>query len=105
MEIQKAPNTDAAWDLCISKIFAPLKIYFSIAMVNNPDATIYAALINLTIAINWISPWAHKIEGLVASDSDKMKYEKLFGHFMIKGDNWPNSPNGVVGERLVTFRS
>ena len=94
-----------AWDYCIYKIFAPLKIYFSVAMVNDLDSIIYAALINLAIAINWISPWAHKIEGLVASNTDKIKYEKLFGHFMVKADNWPNSLNGVVGERLVTYSS
>ena len=105
MDILKSANTDVAWDYCIYKIFASLKIYFSVAMVNDLDSIIYAALINLAIAINWISPWAHKIEGLVASNTDKIKYEKLFGHFMVKADNWPNSLNGVVGERLVTYSS
>ena len=47
-------------------------------------------------------PWAAKIEPMVAVEKRQI-YSGVFGPFMMKGDGWPNSPNGISETRSVCY--
>ena len=62
----------------------------------------YTFVWNLAIAINYILPWAATIEPMVAVEKRQI-YSDAFGPFIMKGDGWPNSPNGISETRSVCY--
>ena len=46
--------------------FSPFEIFFTQSEINNVDSPVYTFVWNLAIVINYILPWAAKIEPMVA---------------------------------------
>ena len=86
-KLTSAPNTEQAWDFSLTYIFSPLEIFFTQSEINNVDSPVYTFVWNLAIAINYILPWAAKIEQMVAVEKRQI-YSDVFGPFMMKGDGW-----------------